>query len=81
MFVKKNLYVYVIMSGVIKFIPYTVGGAIGGLVGGLGLSMVITTAKGENPWDESQPLQPHTKVIVPFSCVVGALLGASKAFA
>ncbi len=69
------------MPGVIKIIPYTVGGAIGGLVGGLGLSMVITTAKGENPWDESQPLQSHTKVIVPFSCVVGALFGASKAFA
>ena len=68
------------MSGFIKFVPYTVGGAIGGLVGGLGVSMAITTAKGENPWDESRPLQPHTKVIVPISCVVGALLGANAAF-
>ncbi len=68
------------MSGFIKIIPYTVGGAIGGLVGGLGVSMIITTIKGENPWDESQPLQPHTTVIVPISCVVGALLGANKAF-
>jgi hypothetical protein len=68
------------MTRFIKFIPYTVGGAIGGLVGGLGVSMVITTLKDENPWDESQPLQPHTKVIVPISCVVGALLGANKAF-
>jgi hypothetical protein len=63
----------------IKFIPYTVGGAIGGLVSGLGVSMVITRVKGKNPWDESQPLQTHTKIIVPISCVVGALLGANKA--
>ena len=68
------------MSGFIKLIPYTVGGAISGLVGGLGVSMVITTLKGENTWDESQPLQSHTKVIVPISCVVGAVLGATKAF-
>ena len=68
------------MSGFIKIIPYTVGGAIGGLVGGLGVSMVITTIKGQNPWDESQPLQTHTMVIVPISCVVGALFGATKAF-
>ena len=67
------------MSHIIKFIPYTVGGAIGGLVCGLGVSMVITTLKGENPWDESQSPQPHTNVIVPISCVVGALLGAKNA--
>ena len=71
---------YIIMSGFIKFIPYTVSGAIGGLVSGVSVSMVITTIKGENPWDESQPLQTHTKIIVPISCVVGAILGAKKAF-
>ena len=64
----------------IKLIPYTVGGAIGGLVSGLGVSMVITKLKGDNPWDESQPLQAHTKVIIPISCVLGVLLGAKKAF-
>jgi hypothetical protein len=63
----------------LKLIPYTVGGAIGGLVCGLGVSMVITAVKGENPWDESQPLQTHTKIIVPISGVVGALLGANAA--
>jgi hypothetical protein len=68
------------MAGFSKIIPYTVGGAITGLVGGVSVSMVITKLKGENPWDESQPLQPHTKVIVPISCMVGALLGAKKAF-
>jgi hypothetical protein len=68
------------MSVFIKIIPYTVGGAIGGLVNGLGVSMIITKIKGENPLDESRPLQPHTKVIVPISCVAGALLGATSAF-
>jgi len=64
---------------IIKFVPYTVGGAIGGLVSGLIVSMVITTLQDKNPWDESQPNQTHTNIIVPVSCVVGALLGANEA--
>jgi len=69
-----------IMSGIIKFVPYTVGGAIVGFVIGLILSMIITTLNGQNPWDESQPLQTYTTVIVPLFFVGGAVWGANHAF-
>ncbi len=67
------------MTNLFLVVPYTIGGAIGGLVCGLGVSMAITKSIGENPWDESKPLQTHTKLLIPLSCVLGASLGATKA--
>ena len=68
-----------IVSKSLKFIPYTVSGLVCGFACGLAASMIITTLKGENPWDECTPVQPHTKIIVPLSCVGCALWGAKNA--